>query len=58
MTKIDNTTSSVRVLQESELDAVTGGIIAGCILPTEVPVDYEPRKPEPFRDPFAKYTIG
>jgi hypothetical protein len=58
MSKIDNTSSSVRVLQESELDAVTGGVMYGCILPTVIRFDREPQEPAPFRDVFAKYTIG
>jgi hypothetical protein len=58
MSKIDNTSSRVRVLQDSDLDAVTGGITRGCILPTVIPFDREPTEPEPFRDVFAKVTIG
>jgi len=61
MRKIETVTSDLsqaaRLLRDDELGAVNGGITGGCIrLPTITP--QLPRSPEPFRDVFAKYTIG
>ena len=52
MSKISTTTQNIRTLRPDELDAVTGGIIDGCIprLPFQKIL---PRQPEPFVDQFA-----
>ena len=58
MRKTENTTNqTIRSLQDSELDMVTGGVIAGCI---RLPVVEQFVKPTDwtFKDVFARYTIG
>lgn len=48
---------AARLLRDEEIEAVNGGVTDGCIrLPTIIP--FQPRPTEPFRDVFAKYTIG
>jgi hypothetical protein len=52
-----NVQADIRALRADELDAVTGGIINGCIkLPTIV-INL-PQPPKPFEDVFAPKIPG
>ena len=47
-----NLQQDIRALRSDELDAVTGGIINGCIKPLIITVRL-PQDPKPFEDIFA-----